>query len=135
MEIQQAITTFLSAPAFAVAGASENRSKYGNKILRCYLQNGRTAFPINPGCSEVHGHKCYPSISALPEPIESLSIITSPDVTARVVEEAIKSCVRNIWMQPGATHAGAIQRAEDAGLNVIAGGPCMLVVLGYREDA
>ncbi|MBE83846.1 CoA-binding protein [bacterium] len=135
MEIQQAITTFLSAPAFAVAGASKNRSKYGNKILRCYLQNGRTAFPINPGCSDVEGHKCYTSISALPEPIESLSIITSPDVTARVVEEAIKSCVRNIWMQPGATHAGAIQRAEDAGLNVIAGGPCVLVVLGYQEEA
>ena len=135
MEIQQAITTFLSAPAFAVAGASKNRSKYGNKILRCYLQNGRTAFPINPGCSDVEGHKCYTSISALPEPIESLSIITSPDVTARIVEEAIKSCVRNIWMQPGATHAGAIQRAEDAGLNVISGGPCVLVVLGYQEEA
>ena len=64
MEIQQAITTFLSAPAFAVAGASKNRSKYGNKILRCYLQNGRTAFPINPGCSDVEGHKCYTSISS-----------------------------------------------------------------------
>jgi hypothetical protein len=39
--IDEQIAEFLAAPAFGVAGASKNRDKYGNKVLRCYLQNGR----------------------------------------------------------------------------------------------
>ena len=134
MDIQAAIDTFTEAPAFAVAGASQNRAKYGNKVLRCYLQNDRRAIPINPSCVEVEGQTCYPSIGAIPESIKSLSVVTSPDVTERIVVEAIAAGVENIWMQPGAESATAISKAESAGITVIAGGPCVLVVLGYHEE-
>ena len=134
MDIQAAIDTFLSAPVYAVAGASMNRSKYGNKVLRCYLQHDRRAIPVNPGCSEVEGQLCYASIKDVPEPIRSLSIITSPHVTEQIVSDAIDAGVKNIWMQPGAESQSAIDNAEAAGLNVIAGGPCLLVVLGYHEE-
>jgi hypothetical protein len=40
------VQKFLASKAFGVAGASNNRMKYGNKVLRCYLQNGRKAYPI-----------------------------------------------------------------------------------------
>ena len=133
MTLDESIEAFLEAPVFAVAGASRNRAKYGNKVLRCYLQNGRRAIPINPGCTEVEGQPCYASLTEIPEPIESLSIITSPNVPERVVDEAIERGVKNIWMQPGAESASSIERAQSAGLNVISGGPCLLVVLGYRE--
>jgi uncharacterized protein len=134
LDTQTAIDTFLSAPVFAVAGASRNRAKYGNKVLRCYLQNDRRAIPLNPGCTEVEGQPCYASIKDVPEPVESLSIITSPSVTDQVVSDAIEADVKNIWMQPGAESQAAIEQAEAAGLNVIAGGPCLLVVLGYHEE-
>jgi predicted CoA-binding protein len=54
-------------------------------------------------------------------------------VTEKIVKEAIESGVKNIWMQPGAESATAVKEAEDAGLNVIHGGACLLVVLGYHE--
>ena len=133
MDTETAIQTFLSAPVFAVAGASENRSKYGNKVLRCYLQNDRRAIPINPGSSEIEGQACYPSISDIPEQIDSLSIITPPHVTEHVVSEAIEKGVKNIWMQPGAESPAAVESARSAGMNVIADGSCLLVVLGYHE--
>jgi hypothetical protein len=38
-------------------------------------------------------------------------------------------------MQPGAENPEAIAEAEAAGANVIHGGPCVLVVLGFRETA
>ena len=31
------IEKFLQSPEFAVIGASSNRNKYGNKVLRCYI--------------------------------------------------------------------------------------------------
>jgi len=127
------ITQFLNAPKFAVAGASSNRRKYGNKVLRCYLQNNRQAIPINPTEGEIEGLISYPSIRELPEPIESVSIITPPAVTEKVVEDAIAAGVKHLWMQPGAESRAAIERAESAGLNVIYGGACVLVVLGYHE--
>ena len=47
------IGAFLAGDTFAVVGASTNRQKYGNKVLRCYLQNDRSAYPINPRADEI----------------------------------------------------------------------------------
>jgi len=131
--IDEKIAAFLAAPAFAVAGASKNRDKYGNKVLRCYQLNGRKVIPINPVESEIEGVACVKAVSDLPAEVQSLSIITPPQVTDKVVEQAIAKGIRNVWMQPGAQSAAAIAACEKAGINVIADGSCLLVVLGYRE--
>ena len=49
------IQTFLSANHYAVAGASTNRDKYGNKVLRCYQQNNKQVTPINPRAETIEG--------------------------------------------------------------------------------
>ncbi len=133
MNITERIRKFLSAEAFAVAGASTNRDKYGNKVLRCYMQHGKQVVPVNPHASAVEGLPSVATVSDLPENIQSLSIITPPDITEQVVEEAIAKGIKNIWMQPGAQSNKAIQRCEEAGINLIADGSCLLVVLGYHE--
>jgi uncharacterized protein len=131
--LQSRIQAFLAEGPYAVVGASTDRTKYGNKVLRCYLQHGKAVHPINPRAEEVEGLKAYPSLAALPEPVSGISVITPPHVTESVVREAIGAGVRRIWMQPGAESPEAIRLAEAAGLEVIAGGPCLLVVMGYRE--
>ena len=127
------IQAFLASPSFAVVGASTDRSKYGNKVLRCYQQNGRKVYPVNPRAPEVEGLRAYPSLAALPEPVQAISVITPPAATEQVVREAHAAGVKHVWMQPGAESEEAIRTAESLGLNVIADGPCLLVVLGYRE--
>jgi len=49
------------------------------------------------------------------------------------VEQAIRKGIKHVWMQPGAESDKAIADCEAAGINVIADGSCVLVVLGYRE--
>ncbi|BCR03376.1 CoA-binding protein [Desulfuromonas versatilis] len=127
------IEEFLKSPAFGVAGASTDRHKYGNKVLRCYLQKGKKAIPVNPREAEVEGVACVASVKDLPAEVKSLSIITPPRITEQVVAEAIAKGIENIWMQPGAESPAAVAAAEKAGLNVIADGSCLLVVLGYSE--
>ena len=131
--VQQRVLSFLESGPFAVVGASTDRDKYGNKVLRCYMQHGREVYPINPKEPEVEGLQAYPSLAALPVKPRGISIITPPAVTERVVREAAALGVRHLWMQPGAESIEAIQAAESLGLDVIAGGPCLLVVLGYHE--
>jgi predicted CoA-binding protein len=127
------IDRFLASPAYGVVGASPHRHKYGNKVLRCYLQNGRRAIPVNPNESEVEGASCVASVLDLPDDVQSISVITPPPVTERVVEQAIRKGIANVWMQPGAESEAAVQACREAGINVIADGSCVLVVLGYRE--
>ncbi|SRR5579885_746347 len=127
------IETFLSAPAFGVVGASDRPHKYGYKCYLCYLSNGWKAYPVNPRLKTLLGDPVYSDLGSLPEKVESISVITPPAVTEHVVDDAIAAGVRNIWMQPGAESPLAVEKAERAGLNVIYGGPCILVTLGYSE--
>jgi predicted CoA-binding protein len=129
------IEAFLAGSSFAVAGASNSRHKYGNKVLRCYWQHGRIAYPVNPQREEVEGVRCYASVSDIPHPVHGLSLITQPQISVAVVSAAIKVGIRHFWFQPGAEHRAAIALARESGGSLIAHGPCLLVVLGYDASA
>lgn len=129
----EAIERFFSSELFGVVGASEDRSKYGNKVLRCYLQNGKHVIPVNPKITTVEGIATVATVGDLPEKVKSISIITPPAVTEKVVEAAIKKGITSIWMQPGAESDAAIATCKAAGINLIADHSCLLVVLGYKD--
>ncbi len=133
MTIEERTQRFLDGSPFAVVGASTNREKYGNKVLRVYQQTGRAVYPINPRADEIEGLKAYPDLASLPEAVHGISVITPPKVTESVVKQAAKLGIKNIWMQPGAESERAVQMAEEAGINVFGGDACILVVLGYHE--
>jgi uncharacterized protein len=127
------IALFLASPAYGVAGASTNRDKYGNKVLRCYQQHGREVYGINPRATEIEGAPCVANVADLPDQVQSISVITPPVITEQVVAQASARGIRNIWMQPGAESAQAVAACREHGVNVIADGSCILVVLGYRD--
>jgi predicted CoA-binding protein len=133
MTIPERIETFLAAEAFGVVGASSKPHKYGNKVLRCYQQNRHSVVPVNPVEKTIEGLDCVHSVDQLPDNVSSISIITPPQVTEKVVALAISNGIKNIWMQPGAESPQAVAKCEDAGVNVIADGSCLLVVLGYQQ--
>ncbi len=125
------IERFLGGEAFAVAGASNDRGKFGNKVLRSYLQAGRRVYALHPSAEEIEGQPVFRRLADLPEPVHGLSLVTPAPVTERLVEEAAAAGIRRLWMQPGAESAAAIARAEELGLEVLARGPCLLVELGF----
>ncbi len=133
MDLEQRIERFLGGAPHAVVGASRERRKYGNKVLRVYLQRGRPVYAVNPRARTVEGRPAFLDLRSLPEKPHGISVVTPPEVTEAVVEEAIGLGIENIWMQPGAESPRAERRAAAAGMNVISGGPCLLVVLGYKE--
>lgn len=130
---QAQIESFLSGETFAVAGASSNRDKYGNKVLRTYLQHEKTVYPVHPKEAEIEGVRTVPDLASLPVPVHGLSIITPPAITEQLIEEAHAAGIPRVWMQPGAESPKAIARAGELGIEVIAGGPCVLVSLGFRD--
>ncbi len=127
---------FLAGRRYAVVGASADRAKYGNKVLRAYMQAGREAVPVHPSAATIEGRTAYASLGDVPDVsgLDGVSIVTPPAVTERVVRDAIRAGVTRLWMQPGAESPSAIAEARAAGLMVLADGPCVLVALGYRES-
>ena len=127
------MAAFLAGGPHAVVGASRDRDKYGNKVLRCYLQHGRRVFPVNPLAAQIEGLAAYGDLGTLPEPVHGISVITPPRISEWVIEQAAALGIERVWMQPGAESIAAIARAEAAGMSVIADGSCILVELGYAD--
>ncbi|MFK5925038.1 MAG: CoA-binding protein [Desulfuromusa sp.] len=133
MSIEKQIERFFTSPVFGVVGASTNRDKYGNKVLRCYQQNNLQVIPVHPKEKQIEAVHCVASVADLPKEVQSISIITPPKITEKIVEQAAAHGIKNIWMQVGSESPAAVQYCEEQGLNVIADGSCVLVVLGYHE--
>jgi predicted CoA-binding protein len=126
------IERFFASPSFGVVGASSNREKYGNRVLRRYREKGLLAYPVNPKEELIEGLLSYKSVKELPDETKSISVVTPPAVTERIAREAVEKGIRNIWMQPGAESPQAVAYLQEQGVNVIADGSCILVVLGHR---
>jgi len=126
--------SFLQSTQFAVVGASSNRAKYGNKVLRKYLDNGMKAIPVHPKESEIEG-VAVQQLEDIPDKEHTgVSIITPPAVTMEVVENARKLGYTNFWLQPGAESKEVMEKvASMEGIHVIAGGPCVLVSIDRGE--
>ncbi|MCB9879628.1 MAG: CoA-binding protein [Planctomycetes bacterium] len=127
------VDQFLSSGAFAVVGASQDRAKYGNKVLRCYRQHGLQVVGVHPKLTEVEGVPCYATLRDVPGAAPSVSVVAPPAAARGIVDDAIARGVRHLWFQPGAERDDATAAARAAGLEVIAGGPCLLVALGFRD--
>jgi len=76
----------------AVNCASNRPGKVGTSLFRNILQAGfrGVAYPVNPSWKSVSGVRCYPSVSALPEPPE-LAVVIVPAAGVPEVRPVVKS--------------------------------------------
>jgi len=132
--LSPAIRQFFSSHAYAVVGASSDRDKFGNKVLRCYLQHNLKVYPVNPHEKVIEGLACVKRLADLPKSVKSISVITQPVVTETIVEDAINKGIQNIWMQPGAQSEAAIENAKQHKINLIADGTCILEELNFHDN-
>jgi len=126
------IARFLAAGSFAVVGASKDRGKFGNKVLRAYQESGLPVVGIHPRETEVETARCYPDLASVPERPDAVSLVVPPDATERVVSEGLGLGIRLFWMQPGSESDAAIAAIQAAGGVAIGYGPCVLVELPRR---
>ncbi|KAJ3014304.1 UNVERIFIED_CONTAM: hypothetical protein HDU68_000346 [Siphonaria sp. JEL0065] len=124
---------FFKAPRFAVVGASADQSKFGNRVLRWYIKQKLPVTPINPKSDVIESISCVKQIAELGDSCQySLSLIVPPVITLQVLNQAKSLGFKNLWLQPGCENADVLNlvnewRDTDSTMNVILGGPCILV--------
>ena len=85
-----------------------------------YLANrGYDIVPVNPRAERILGRRCFPSLTALEQPVEVVDIFRPSRHVPAIVEEAIATGAKVVWMQFGVIHEQAARRALDAGLEVV----------------
>lgn len=115
-------------PSVAIIGANSDRSRWGNKSVRAFLQQGYTVYPVNPKETEVEGLKCYPSIKDIPGRPDKVSMYVRPEMVMKVLPDiAAKGC-DELWLNPGTESEAVVQEAERLGLNVIQA--CSIIGVG-----
>jgi len=114
-------------------GASADRSKFGNKAVRAFVEKGWNVYPINPREQMVEAIPCHASISHLPLRPEIVSVYLPPPVLLNLLPEiAAKGC-DELWLNPGTESGDLLARAEELGLNVIQA--CSIMRIGMSPGA
>jgi predicted CoA-binding protein len=112
----------------AIIGASKDPSKYGNKAVRAFLQQGYKVYPVNLTEKQIEGLAVFTSIGDVPERPEMVSVYVRAEVLLGLLPQiAAKGC-DELWINPGAESDEVLAEAQRLGLNVIQA--CSIVGVG-----
>lgn len=103
----------------AVVGLSNNAARPSHEVASSLQQFGYRVIPVNPGCNEVLGEKCYPGLAQLPKPVQLVDVFRAPEHVPALVTQCIELRLPALWLQEGVVHPRAAQQANDAGIMVV----------------
>jgi predicted CoA-binding protein len=116
----------------AVVGLSSDPGRPSHQVARYLQDHGYRIIPVNPGCQEVLGEKCYASLRDIPFPVEVVDIFRNVEAIPAIVDEAITVGAKAVWMQQGLEEPRSAQKARQAGLRVVMN-RCMKVEHAQRH--
>lgn len=103
----------------AVVGLSPQPDRPSHQVASYLKDHGYLIVPVRPGCSEILGEKCYPSLKDVPFPVEVVDIFRNVEAIPAIVDEAIAAGAKVVWMQLGLAEPESAAKARAAGLQVV----------------
>ena len=116
----------------AVVGLSSDPNRPSYRVAQYLQEQGYRIVPVNPGCQEILGEKCYAGLKDIPFPVEIVDIFRQVDAIPGIVDDAIAAGAKVVWMQQGLEEPHAARRAKQAGLRVVMD-RCMKIEHGQRH--
>jgi len=129
MNSPEDIAAILAANVFAVIGVSKDPQKYGHLVWQTLKNAGKTVYAVNPNATTIEGEPSYPNLSSLPVKVDAVVTVVQPAVTEQIVHDCERLGIHLFWMQIGSESKAAIADAQNAGFHLVAGGPCIMVML------
>lgn len=80
---------FFHPRSVAVVGASRNQTAIGYRLLES-LQGSRFSgriIPVNPNATEIAGLRVFPSLTAIPDPVDLAVIAVPPNAVLKVIDD------------------------------------------------
>lgn len=133
---RQAMQALLAPRSIAIVGASAERGSLGQRLLTNLLRGGYEGriYPVNPRYESLEGLTAYPSLAALPEPVDCAAFAVSDQRVEAVLAEAGQRGIRGaviygrLYEPPGGAGPSRPERlaaiARDSAM-ALCGGNCM----------
>ena len=86
----------------ALVGASNDPTKYGNKILLDLVSKGYNVAPVNTKEDTIAGIKSYKNVLDLKESPSIINFVVPPSIGFQITKELVENKFDNFWYQPGA---------------------------------
>lgn len=127
MATRQNIDSFLAQQHIAVAGYSRNPKKFGTILYDTLKEKGYQVYAVNPaGGTTPGGQPVFPDMSALPAQVKALVVVTKPEASVAVVDQALEKGIDNIWVQQMSDNQQVKDRLAGAQVNHVTG-RCILM--------
>ncbi len=84
--------------SIAIIGASRRKGSIGREILHNLMEyefNGKI-FPVNPTADVIHSVKCFPSVSAIPDPVDLAVIVVPKEHVLDIVDECGQKRIKGL---------------------------------------
>ncbi len=108
-----------STRTVAVVGLSSNVLRPSH-FVGFYLQrHGYRVVPVNPREREILGETSYPSLEAIPFPVDMVDVFRAPDAVPGIAEEAVRIGAKSLWLQFGVISPEGAAIAREGGLAVV----------------
>jgi predicted CoA-binding protein len=114
--VSDQIDQMLKLKTWAIVGLSNNSERAAFGVAKVLIEKGHQIIPVHPKAETVHGQKGYAKLSDIPGKVDVVDIFVNLELAGEVVNDAIALGVKGVWLQLDVIDAGAISRANDAGL-------------------
>jgi predicted CoA-binding protein len=103
----------------AVVGVSADWFRPSHFVAKYLLTHGYRMIPVNPRYDEVLGQRCWPSLEAVPEPVDLVDVFRKTADVMPIAQSAVAIGAKCLWQQIGVVNKAAAQLALQAGLDAV----------------
>ena len=121
MNTKQDVQEFVSQKTIAMAGLSRDEKAFSANIRKELQAKGYRILAVNPNASSIGGEACYPSLSALPEKVGGVLVVTPPSQSAKIVHEAAAQGIGRVWLQYGTQSEAAVAACAEHRMSAVSG--------------
>ncbi len=111
----------------AVIGASNKPQRYSFQAVKLLLEHSHQVFPVHRRVKEIDGLSVYADVKDIAQPIDTVTLYVSADISTRLMEDLLALSPRRIIFNPGAENSALKDKADAAGIETVEG--CTLVML------
>ncbi|MBF4137705.1 CoA-binding protein [Streptomyces albidoflavus] len=108
-----------SGDTWAVVGLSANEERAAYGVARVLQRYGKRIVPVHPKAETVHGEQGYPSLEAVPFPVDVVDVFVNSALAGEVADQAVAAGAKAVWFQLGVVDEAAYERTRAAGLEMV----------------
>ncbi|WP_210585995.1 CoA-binding protein [Streptomyces sp. GESEQ-35] len=104
---------------WAVVGLSTNQRRAAYGVADVLQRFGKRIVPVHPKAETVLGEEGYPSLEAIPFPVDVVDVFVNSDLAGAIADEAVTKGAQAVWFQLDVIDEAAYDRTRAAGLDMV----------------